>query len=337
MKHKLRVLAVVLAAGLIAAAAAVAASSPSVTTGSATSIKQTSAVLNGTVNPNGSATSYAFQWGLTNSYGAGSNPHAVGSGTGTVAAHATATGLIPGTTYHYRLAALNRFGLTVGRDRTFKTTGHPPPGVSTGPAAQVGKTSATVTGVVNPHGQSTSWTFQWGTTVSYGYNVFGGTVPGNSAPVTVTWPLSGLAPGTVFHYRIVASHGGAFTSYGDDGSFMTFPAQRQVSHVRAGTRPHRARRRPFLFTTSGRLSHPSWMPNRFVCSGAVTIRFFLGKRRVAFSLVPIQPNCTFSGLTTFNRRPGRGRGRRHLRVVVRYLGTGYLKPASARSETVVLG
>ena len=336
MKRKLRVFAVVLAAGLIAGAVAVAASSPSVTTGSATNVKQTSAVLNGTVNPNGSATSYAFQWGLTSSYGAQSNPHGVGSGLKPVAAHATATGLIPGTTYHYRLVALNRFGFALGRDRTFKTTGHPPPGVSTGPATQVGKTSATVTGVVNPNGQDTSWTFQWGTTVSYGYSVFGGTVPGKSAPVTVSWSLQGLAPGTVFHYRIVASHGGAFTSFGEDGFFMTFPARRPVPGMRARTRPHHARRRPYVFTTSGRISHPSWMPNRFVCSGSVTIRFFRGRRRVAFSLVPIQPDCTFFGRTTFNRRPGRGPGRRNLRVVVRYLGTGYLTPAT-RAEAVVLG
>jgi hypothetical protein len=308
-----------------------------VVTGSAKHIHQTSASLTGTVNPNGSTTSYAFQWGLTIGYGAQSHPHAVGSGVNAVAAQTTATGLIPGTVYHYRLVAVNRFGLTVGADRTFKTTGHPPPGVSTGPATQIGQTSATVTGVVNPNGQDTSWTFQWGTTPAYGYSVFGGTVSGKSAPTTVSWGLQGLAPGTIFHYRIVASHGGSFTSFGADATFMTFPARRQAPGVRASTRPHRARRRPFVFTTSGMILPPRSIPAAFACSGNVTIRFFLGRRRVSFILVPIQPNCTFSGTTAFNRRPGRGRGRRRLRVVIRYAGTGYLAPASARRETVVLG
>src|SRR5205814_8890424 len=42
---------------------------PSVTTGSATAIGRTSATLNGTANPNGSATTANFEYGLTTSYG----------------------------------------------------------------------------------------------------------------------------------------------------------------------------------------------------------------------------------------------------------------------------
>ncbi len=143
-------------------AVALAASSPAVTTHSASSVKQESAVLNGTINPNGSATTYFFQWGLDQNYGVNGATHSAGSGTKDVNVHETASGLIPGTTYHYRLVATNKFGTSTGTDHTFKTAGHPPPGVTTGPSTQIGQNSATVTGVINPNGQSTSWSFQWG-------------------------------------------------------------------------------------------------------------------------------------------------------------------------------
>src|SRR5205823_422001 len=42
---------------------------PSVATGSATSIVDTTATLNGSVDPNGSSTTYRFEYGTTTSYG----------------------------------------------------------------------------------------------------------------------------------------------------------------------------------------------------------------------------------------------------------------------------
>src|SRR6516165_7263316 len=127
MHTKLKVLVSVIATSAMVGGIAAAASSPSVTTGSASSIKTTSAVLHGAVNPNGSGTSYTFQWGLTSAYGVNGASHSAGSGTTAKSASATAGGLLPGTPYHYRLIATNRFGVTVGADRTFKTRGNPPP------------------------------------------------------------------------------------------------------------------------------------------------------------------------------------------------------------------
>src|SRR4051794_35680993 len=158
----------VLTLGAVLASGALAATSPAVVTKNASHIAQTSAVLNGTVNPNGSGTTYFFQWGLDPNYGVNSQSLSVGGGTKTVAVHTTAGGLIPGTVYHYRLVASNRFGTTLGTDRTFKTTGHPPPQVATGPATGISSSGATLTGVVNPNGQQTSWDFQFGSTPAYG-------------------------------------------------------------------------------------------------------------------------------------------------------------------------
>jgi hypothetical protein len=294
-----------------------------------------SAVLNGTVNPNGSNTTYFFQWGLTRSYGVTGSPHPAGRGVTPVAAATTAAGLIPGTKYHYRLLAVNRFGTTVGADRTFTTAGHPPPVVATGPATLLGTTFATLTGVVSPRGQTTHWRFDYGTTTAYGTSTFGGNVPAGSRPVIVASSLTGLAPGTIFHYRIVGLHGTNVASFGHDAIFMTFPAHRPKPHVGARTVPHRKRHKPFVFTTSGRIG-PTAIPAQFACSGEVGIRFFFRGRLLTVTVVPVQPNCTFAGQTVFSRRPLRHR-RAKVHVLIHFRGTGYLAPANARRETIVIG
>jgi hypothetical protein len=109
------------AALLVLAAPAWAVSAPSVTTGRATGVGPTSATLNGTVNPNGSGTTYFFQYGRTTHYSAGTQATSAGSGTRVVHASAAIGGLAGNTTYHYRLVAFNSRGITRGSDRTFKT------------------------------------------------------------------------------------------------------------------------------------------------------------------------------------------------------------------------
>lgn len=339
MQRKLLVLVAVMTACVVSAAVALAASSPSVVTAGASRISETSALLHGTVNPNGSGTTYYFQWGLSTDYGADDTAVSAGSGTKTVSVARTAGGLIPGTTYHYRLVAINHDGTSVGSDRTFTTAGHPPPDVATGSATQLSSSGALLTGVVNPHGQQTTWTFEWGTTTAYGNSTFGGAVGPTSSPVSVASQLQGLAAGTIFHFRLVATHGTNATSYGADGQFMTFPARRPVPGIHAVTRPRVAKHRPFVLTTRGSISHPGWIPATYACSGNVSIRFFHGARQVGLTFVPLAPNCTFSGQTVFRHLPGRGpRGRLVLLSVrTRFLGNGYLAPHRARRESVVLG
>src|ERR1700723_2449058 len=102
---RLAVIVVIVLVG--SAGVSLAASSPTVTSGVATNVATTSAVLNGTVNPNGAKTSYYFQWGPTAAFGSQSKAGSVGAGTKSVSVKTTAAGLIPGTTYYYRLDATN--------------------------------------------------------------------------------------------------------------------------------------------------------------------------------------------------------------------------------------
>ena len=97
---------------------------PSVTTGAASSIDSSSSTLAGSVNPNGSATTWWFQYGTNTSYGstAPSTAASAGSGTSAQPVSVSLTGLRRKTRYHYRLVARNTAGTSYGADRTFSTT-----------------------------------------------------------------------------------------------------------------------------------------------------------------------------------------------------------------------
>lgn len=101
-----------------------AVSAPAIVTGDATDVSETSAVLNGTINPFGLQTNYYFEYGTTTAYGSRipAGIEAVAGG-GRVPAlfSRIITGLTPGTTYHFRLVATNSAGTAEGSDRTFST------------------------------------------------------------------------------------------------------------------------------------------------------------------------------------------------------------------------
>lgn len=105
---------------------AVERSVPAATTGAASGITATKAAVAGTANPGELTTTYRFQFGKTTAYGSQTPAASAGSGPDPVAAHATITGLAPGTTYHYRLVVTNPDGTATGVDRTFKTALPPP-------------------------------------------------------------------------------------------------------------------------------------------------------------------------------------------------------------------
>lgn len=84
---------------------------------------ETTARLNGWVNPRNNPTTYHFEYGPTSSYGTSlpATPESVGGGEAQLPVSAELTGLAPGATYHFRLVAENTVGTTFGEDRTFTT------------------------------------------------------------------------------------------------------------------------------------------------------------------------------------------------------------------------
>jgi len=104
--------------------ASASAPRPSATTLAATAITTTGAVLNGSVNGNGTSATVSFQYGPTTSYGneIAAQPRTV-AGTTTTAVNATLSALPPtGLTYHYRVVATGSAGTVTGEDMTFSTT-----------------------------------------------------------------------------------------------------------------------------------------------------------------------------------------------------------------------
>ena len=75
----------------------------------------------GTVRPNGFATVYVIEYGINRRYTGGYAQAYAGSGSDTFLVSASLRNLKPGTTYHYRISAINLAGVTQGPDRTFKT------------------------------------------------------------------------------------------------------------------------------------------------------------------------------------------------------------------------
>lgn len=100
---------------------------PTVATGLATNVTRTSATLSGTVNPNGSATTYIFVYGTSSDYYSRrfTSPTSAGSGTATLSESVSISGLTPGTTYHFGISANNPSGTNRGADKTFTTLPRP--------------------------------------------------------------------------------------------------------------------------------------------------------------------------------------------------------------------
>jgi hypothetical protein len=77
------------------------------------------------VNPNERQTTYFFEYGTTELYGAQTPPRDAGAGNSRRAVSEPIAGLTPATRYHYRLVARNSRGVTRGPDRTFRTQRQP--------------------------------------------------------------------------------------------------------------------------------------------------------------------------------------------------------------------
>ena len=114
------------AIGTLALATGVAqAAVPKVSTGGANGVTFNAATLHGTVNPQGQATTYYFEYGTTRRYGSRTPDASAGGGSKNVAVHASVGGVTSNTTYHYRIVASNPSGVTSGGDRTFTTRRQP--------------------------------------------------------------------------------------------------------------------------------------------------------------------------------------------------------------------
>ena len=202
------------------------------TTGGATDVTATRAQLNGSLDPDGMATSYRFEYGLDTKYNVTTPESSAGSGTGFQAiAPIEVTKLQPGTTYHYRLVAKNELGTTFGTDRIFSAGSSPK--VSAVRAINVNAEEADLHADINPVGSATTYRFEYGPTLDYGSSTPVGELPASNENQTVSAHIAGLQNG-VYHYRVVATND-LGTTVGDDTTFNFPPPSCPNSHVRQQT------------------------------------------------------------------------------------------------------
>ena len=106
------------------------------------------------------------------------------------------------------------------------------PSATTGPVTSVGPTTATISGTVNPNGTSTTARFEYGTSTTYGSQTQSASVGSGTSGVTVSASLSGLKPGTTYHYRVVATNSSGSVN-GADGILTTSSAPQAATITRS--------------------------------------------------------------------------------------------------------
>ena len=131
------------------------------------------------------------------------------------------------TTYYYRIGAENQYGKVYGEILSFQTSNTPPltylpPTAETTAASNIEQRSATLSGRTNPNGATTYYWFEYGPTTALGQATSAGAAGSGSNTITVTAPVTGLNPNTVYYYRINAQNGYG-TANGNILSFTTDP------------------------------------------------------------------------------------------------------------------
>ncbi len=200
---------------------------PDVSTGEATDVTDQTATLRGTVDPAGlDTTDCHFEYD-TAPYAVGEPGHGtevdclsgdvIPAAGGAVEVAAPVTGLAPGTEYHFRLVSANAEGQNQGQDQSFTTAGAPTlPQLGTAPGTfvtEVSAKAATLNAELNPNGAATTYHFEYVDDAAFQASGFAGakktpdaSLDAGAASIVVSQALSGLQPGTRYHYRIVASN-----------------------------------------------------------------------------------------------------------------------------------
>ena len=118
------------------------------------------------------------------------------------------------------------------------------PVAGTGAATGIEPTTVVLNGFVTPKGAATTYYFQYGTSSLYGSVTPAGTVAAGSGRAKVTAAVTGLAPVTTYHYRLVA--------------------QNSVGVARGGHRTFKTKPQPLGFSFAA-------TPNPVAAGGAVTL------------------------------------------------------------------
>lgn len=147
---------------------------------------------------------YYFEYGTTEAYGRKTVESAVPAAWGAVKVSATLTELQHSVPYHWRVIVRTSNGSADGVDHEFTVPYYAE--VRGESVSGVGTAEAKLNGEVQPVGVETKYYFEYGTTTAYGSKTAETSVGSGREFVPVSVPLTSLAPGTVYHYRLVATN-----------------------------------------------------------------------------------------------------------------------------------
>jgi hypothetical protein len=162
-------------------------------------------------------------------------PFGLSSGNGSMHLFASFTRTIPEggstrlrTAYTWAFAKSQAHALGNVAQQSFKA-----PVVTTGAAASITTTGATLGGLVNANDQATTYQFQYGKTTAYGTTTGAASAGNGTNAVTVSRALTGLKPGKTYHYRLVANNSSGPTN-GLDKTFKTanIPTRVKVGKIK---------------------------------------------------------------------------------------------------------
>jgi hypothetical protein len=208
-------------------------------TGAASAITRTGAhVKGGKLDPVGAAVTWYYRYIDQAGYEKGleedpEDPYAKG-GTSLPLGHLPASyeaqptsgaqleGLAPGTTYHFALVARSEAGEGIGPDASFTTAPPSPPHATTGAASAVTQTTANVAATLETGGLDTSWQLELSSSPGVWSTVASGSVRGEEPSATLGFALTGLAPGTAYSYRLLATNADGSADGGE--AHFTTPA-----------------------------------------------------------------------------------------------------------------
>lgn len=227
-------------------------------TGPASAVSATTAILNGTADAPDTSATYSFEYGTSPKLGQHTNVTAVGAGP--TPAGAQLTGLTPGTTYYFRLVLTpSSYGNTYAPGETLRFTTTPigSATATTSDATSVTASSAMLNGAANPD-YSAQWAFGYGPTANYGQVTKLFPIPGGNLSL-VSIEVGQLIPGTTYHYRlgVIENAGGhPIFAFGADRTFRT-----------AGTAP-RQYGTANLISPRLSVSRGGYVAMRFTCAGS---------------------------------------------------------------------
>jgi plastocyanin len=196
---------------------------------------QTEATLAGSIEPEGNPTEYHFDYGSASIAEHSSASTSLGAADFT--SHSVSlpiSALLPGTEYHFELIVSYGVSQTVsGGPQTFTTAQAAEPVVSTLAASAVEETEATLNGKVDPEGGvEAEYFFEWGTGSggAYEHTTKVVSLPSDGAEHQASAVVTGLTPGSEYHFRLVAKNE-LGSVQGDDLTFMaasTPPAKEPI-------------------------------------------------------------------------------------------------------------